>query len=159
MNNDIEDFLNSNDQIALVESQKYEKVLYNILDSLSNHFNKGIFYTNLSFKILMDNFKSSPNIKVSNYTITSDKGNFINGIEMKYNHFDKVKTKRINIGGPETFSIYYPLQSVLRNEKEYENLLNMISEDNSSKIILVILSSVDSSNIKAKVDRHIVIST
>ncbi|RIN24116.1 hypothetical protein [Mammaliicoccus vitulinus] len=157
MNNDIEDFLNSDDQIALVESQKYEKVLYNILDSLSNHFNKGIFYTNLSFKILMDNIKSSHNIKVSNYNITSDKGNFINGIEMKYNHFDKVKTKSINIGGPETFSIYYPLQSVLRNEKEYENLLNMISEDNSSKIILVTLSSVDSSNIKAKVDRHIVI--
>lgn len=159
MNNDIEDFLNSDDQIALVESQKYETALYNILDSLSNHFNKGIFYTNLSFKLVMDNFKSFPNIKVSNYNITSDKGNFINGIEMKYNHFDKVKTKRINIGCPETFSIYYPLQSVLRNEKEYENLLNMISEDNSSKIILVTLSSVDSSNIKAKVDRHIVIST
>lgn len=51
MNNDIEDFLNSDDQIALVESQKYEKVLYNILDSLSNHFNKGIFYTTSFVKI------------------------------------------------------------------------------------------------------------
>src|SRR5699024_1971156 len=138
---------------------KYETALYNIFDSLSNHFNKGIFYTNLSFKFVMDNFKSFPNIKVSNYNITLDNGNFINGIEMKYNHFDKVKLKSINIGCSETFSIYYTLQSVLSNEKEYENLLNMISEDNSSKIILVTLSSVDSSNIKAKVDRHIVIST
>ncbi|RIL68483.1 hypothetical protein BUY49_11840, partial [Staphylococcus devriesei] len=115
MNMNMEDFLNSDTQIALVESQRYDIAISNIFNGLSTYFDKGIIYTNSNFKELMDNLKSIQDLRLSSYNITSKQGNTINGIEMKYNHYNNIKTQKPNIGNAKTFSIYFPIHSVINN--------------------------------------------
>jgi hypothetical protein len=68
------------------------------------------------------------------------------------------RTKNNLVGNDNTFTMYCPVQSVMKDEERLDNLFREIGNSGSRKIILVTTNdlSIDTSDIEDRVDRTIV---
>ena len=124
-------------KILLVRGYDHNAKARVVLSCLNAMFDRGIIRTNsmsnISYRIhqafdfkkkfLPDAVKSTISYKIGDMTIRIN----------SYGSNTKVDLK----GNENTFTLYFPVQLVLQNQKDYSNFLNDIKNCNSRKIILI----------------------
>lgn len=119
----------------LVRGYDCDAKLKVVLGCLNREFDKGIIRTSsmsdISFQI-----NSSFKKDLLPYTVKSttnyELGRMIVNINSYVTH-----TKSNPRGNENTFTLFYPVQTVLDNEKRYEKFLDELKSTNSKKVILI----------------------
>lgn len=124
-----------NKRVLLVKGYDNDAKIRVVLRCLNQEFEKGVIRTssmadvpdhiNKAFNknILPNSVKSTVNYKI---------GRMVVNISSYVTH-----TKSNPTGNQETFTLLYPVQTVLNNPKRYNDFLNELKKINSKKIIII----------------------
>jgi adenine C2-methylase RlmN of 23S rRNA A2503 and tRNA A37 len=129
-------FLNNKDsKILLVRGYDNDVKLNAVMNCLNNKFDKGIIRTSsmsdISFHFSRA-FKKNPLPSTVKSTTTYDIGR----MTVKINSYSS-NTQSNPSGNENTFTLYYPVQTVLDDSKRYAKFLEDLKDAQSRKVILI----------------------
>lgn len=106
-----------------------------VFSCLNKKFDKGIIRTN-SIVNIAKNINKAFDKKILPHSIKSTSTYKLGKMTVNINSYTSY-TKFNPTGNENTFTVYYPVQTVLDNPKRYNNFLNELDNTRSRKIILI----------------------
>lgn len=155
--NEFDEFLNSDDEKALVTGLDDDEKIRAILNELNNYFQRGTIYVsslqNIS-DILNDAFGYEN--KVFPSKITRTKTYPFREMKLSFEKYS-VNNNSLDLSINDDFAIFYPVQNALRIDKLFKQLSHHIEASKAEKTIIVATNDLftDTEKIEKYVDIHI----
>ncbi|TFJ43939.1 hypothetical protein CKN80_09425 [Carnobacterium divergens] len=148
----VDSFLESDKKILLLKGYDNDAKVMVSLMCLNEFFDRGIIRTSNMSKFsgfIFDAFHKDLLPRNVNSTTNYKLGKMIVNISSYVTN-----TKRNPKGNDSTFTLYHPVQTVLDNEKLYNNLIEELEKNQSKKIIIITTNewSIDNWEIENYVD-------
>lgn len=154
---ELKDFFNSNDSVALITGMDDKEKLIRTLNELNRMYKKGTIYTNI-LKYLPDqlNDKFGHENKVFPREITKSTKTKFGNMTLKFNKYSENGSSSL-VQKEDDFALYFPIQSVLKEDKATENLIEHINLNEAPKKILITTNDLklDICKLKPVVDTYI----
>lgn len=154
------DFLDSEDNVALVTGVDDDEKIKRVLTELNNqgYLNGTIYVDTLKNASFLLNRAWDQEKEKFPSRITRQETYSLYNLKLKFRKYsEKLNSQRIS--EKDDFAIYYPVQTALMpsEEKTFDNLMNHIAATRSNKTIIVTTNdqSIDLSKLSSVVDRHI----
>ncbi|MBP1907652.1 hypothetical protein J2Z32_004332 [Paenibacillus turicensis] len=129
-------FLNdSNSKTLLMKGYDNDAKLRVVLSCLNKHFDKGIIRTS-SMSNIPDLINGTFNKRLLPNTIKSTAVYRIGKITVNISSYT-TNTSKNPLGNHNTFTIFFPVQTVLDDSKRYKKFLTELKNTNSKKVILI----------------------
>lgn len=122
-------------KILLIRGYDNDAKVRVILSCLNKEFDKGIIRTS-AMSDISDHINHAFNKELLPYSIKSTTNYKLGRMEVNISSY-VTHTKFNPKGNENTFTIFFPVQTVLDNDKRYVKFLNEVNNTESSKIILI----------------------
>ena len=143
--NVIMNFLNNKEKkVLLIKGYDSDAKLKVTLTCLHKKFSKGIIKTSIMSDI-SNHINSIFGSNILPSKVISTVSHEIENMSININSYS-THTKCNMVGNEQTFSVYYPVQTVLNNEIRYKKLLNELKEEKSNKVIIITTDEWDIEN-------------
>lgn len=130
------DFLHNNTKnILLLRGYDNSAKLKVALSCLDREFNKGIIRTS-SMSDISEHINLAFNKKLLPHTVKSTTIYPLGKMKININSY-VTRTRKNPLGNESTFTLFYPVQTVLDNSKRFRNFLDEIGNARSRKVILI----------------------
>ncbi|RFB53688.1 hypothetical protein [Bacillus thuringiensis] len=124
-----------NKKTLLVKGYDDDAKLKVVFFCLDKEFSKGILRTS-DMSDISGFINRAWNKKLLPYKVTSTSNYKLGRMTIKISSY-KTHTKSNPKGNRDTFTIFYPVQSVLDNTESYNEFLNEIRDSESSKVVII----------------------